>query len=123
MKDGIFPVIDDQEGGGRQVASRLPDKPRGLVQVMTDGNFQLTYLRLQMTGVLVKATKRSERPKRQLFIYTRTEADSPLSAQLQPLTETAPECVSCLAHTGQTGADSVLAARRRKGPHSTARVL
>ena len=31
MKDGIFPVIDDQEGGGgRQVASLLPDKPRGL---------------------------------------------------------------------------------------------
>ena len=86
MKDGIFPVIDDQEGGGRQVASRLPDKPRGLVQVMTDGNFQLTYLRLQMTGVLVKATKRSERPKRQLFIYTRTEADSPLSAQLRTFT-------------------------------------
>jgi hypothetical protein len=45
MKDGIFPVTDDQERG-RQVASRLPDKPRGQVQVMTDGNFQLTYLRL-----------------------------------------------------------------------------
>ena len=57
---------------------------QALVQVMTDGNFQLTYLRLQMTGVLVKATKRSDRPKRRLFIDRRINADGPLSAQFRP---------------------------------------
>ena len=34
-----------------------------------------------MAGMLAVAVKRSDRPKRQLFIYPRTEADSLLPAQ------------------------------------------
>lgn len=49
--------------------------------------------------------------------------DSPLSAQFPPLTESARERVSCLAHAGEAGPDRVRAARQREGPHSTACVL
>jgi len=51
------------------------------------------------------------------------KAVGPLAAQFRPLTESGPEYVSCLAHTGEAGAYSVRAARRRKGHHTTARVL
>lgn len=50
-------------------------------------------------------------------------AVSPPPAQFRPLTESAPERVSCPAHPGEAGSDRVRAARRRKGPHSTASVL
>lgn len=52
-----------------------------------------------------------------------SEADSQLAAQFRPLTESAPERVSCPAHAGEAGSDRIRALRRRKGPHSTASVL
>ena len=52
--------------------------------------------------MLSGTAKRSYRPKRQLFINPRTEADSPLPAQLHPLRFAPPT-----ASTGQ-GADHAL---------------
>lgn len=51
------------------------------------------------------------------------KAACPLPAQFRPLTESAPERVSCPVHAGEAGSDRVRAVRRRKGPHSTASVL
>ncbi len=62
-------------------------------------------------------------PNSPLCLLVDPKAARPLPAQFRPLTESGPECVSCLAHTGEAGADSVRASRRRKGPRSTASVL
>jgi len=60
-------------------------------------------------------------PDRPLCVPVDPKADSPLSAQFQPPTESAPELVLGPNYAGEAGPDCVRAIRRRKGPHSTAR--
>ena len=79
---------------------------------------QIDELKLQVKLKKESKIAQAAEAQRQALLQSQMAAGSQRDEPAVP-----PECVSCPAHTGETGSDHIRASRRRKGPHSTTIVL